>query len=167
VAECVVIVANGSTTLREFWVRKDGPRLGYSREMIRRDGEEYMERRILWLGLCTLRLHKFLSGDRAEPHDHPFWFVTFPLTTYRERVLVADGMTPVIEEYSEVRRFRFHFRPARHAHSVYGDGRPIWTLVITGRRTRKWGFWVDDCTRWIPYDEMGVEYDRHRKEYET
>jgi hypothetical protein len=40
-------------------------------------------------------------------------------------------------------RFSVRFRPALHRHTVVPDPGGAWTLMITGRKTRHWGFWRD------------------------
>ena len=93
-----------------------------------------------------LRLHIFWRGDGdPDPHDHPFDFWTFPLTTYHEMVVGEDG----IERDNTVHRFQWHFRKAEHIHRVVGrvaytprqTGRPFLTLVWASNWKRKWGFW--------------------------
>lgn len=85
-------------------------------------------------------LHKFLrdDDDRAM-HDHPWWFVSIMLAgSYLEHTEAGD-----------VRRRRpsVAFRSATHRHRVEltkdsaGDPIPCWTLFITGRKVREWGFW--------------------------
>lgn len=112
-------------------------------------GEPYLDRFILYIGTGTLRLHKFYRGDDVRaPHDHPWWFYTFPLTSYTEQVFSktyspGDPWTGAVRT---VKRFRFHFRPSAFRHYVIGraDGKkkPFWTFVISGSRERSWGFWV-------------------------
>jgi hypothetical protein len=96
----------------------------------------------VYLGGFTLRLHKFWTGDDARaPHDHPWWFITFPFRGYEE-VVVRDGV--LMHEW--VAAWRPHFRPATYRHIVkMGPGqKPFFTIVISGRRSRAWGFWPSD-----------------------
>ena len=89
-----------------------------------------------WLNIY---LHQFLHDDEDRAlHDHPWWFVSVMLRgKYRE--VVRDRF---IERASP----SIAFRSAEHAHRVVlkrdADNRPVpcWTLVITGRVTRDWGF---------------------------
>lgn len=115
----------------------------------------YMERWILWLpgwtrgedgrlrlsGL-TLRVHKFWRGDDDSAlHDHPWWFWTLPLCTYTERYWDSVCNCELVRE---VKRLRWHFRPAEHRHIVYmpkGRTKPFYTLVVGGGWGRHWGFW--------------------------
>lgn len=122
------------------------------------DGEHdtpYMTR--YWIG--RLRLHIFYRGDAdPDPHDHPWWFITFPLTSYVEEIY-----EPLSGFRSQrvVKRFRFHYRPAEFAHRVLGawagwshvmtPGQRIFTIVWRGSGQRKWGFWRTDCPKWVPW----------------
>lgn len=108
----------------------------------------YLERWILYLGRCTLRLHKFYrpDDDRA-PHDHPWWFVTFPLQGYRELVWIGS-----LTHFNEVPALRPSFRPAVYRHMVTGPEFPVWTFIITGPVKRKWGFWKTP-REFVPYSE--------------
>lgn len=96
----------------------------------------YMTR--VWIG--RLRLHIFHRGDSdPDPHDHPFSFWTFPLTSYVEEVTIDEGV--VHEGFTEtglrrpsvpdgehsysivwqiVPAWRWNFRPAEHTHRVLG-----------------------------------------------
>jgi hypothetical protein len=90
-----------------------------------------------WLNVY---LHQFLHDDEDRAlHDHPWWFISIMLRgKYREMVdneCFVERSSPSIA-----------FRNATHAHRVilkrnYRDEpQPCWTLVITGRVTRDWGF---------------------------
>lgn len=127
-----------------------GMRFGIERHRIQINGVPYQDRYMLCLGLVELRLHKFWRGDNDRaPHDHPWWFITFPFSSYSEWIpyLCATGR---IDEKSWwryesqiVKGWRFHFRPAHYQHIVVTPPKPFWTFVISGRKTREWGFWTD------------------------
>lgn len=120
---------------------------------------KYLHRWIVYVGVVSLRLHKFYRGDTDDAcHNHPWWFVTFPLSPYRERIYVGKGSGT-----RTVKAFRFHYRPAGFRHVVLhgvrrahlqimrGDwasvvaweshDRPFYTLVVSGVRMQQWGFW--------------------------
>lgn len=112
--------------------------------------------------LLNVYLHKFLHDDEDRAlHDHPWWFVSVMLKgEYHE---VVDGYGP-IEENVISRRFpSVVYRPATHAHRVTlstdidGNPWPCWTLVITGRVTRDWGFHCKD--RWVHWKEFTSTVD--------
>ena len=119
-------------------------RLGVSHDLIAVGGEPYLERWILWLGIGTVRLHRFLAGDDDSrgPHDHPWWFVTIPFRGYTELVPDADG----VMTQRSLRAWRPHFRRSSHQHLVEPGRGPgsfdaFYSIVITGPRRRRWGFW--------------------------
>ncbi|MBM4205175.1 MAG: hypothetical protein FJ194_13660 [Gammaproteobacteria bacterium] len=112
--------------------------VGFTHDIIYNDGRPYLERWVLWFG-GTLRLHRFFASDEDRAaHDHPWWFVTLPLTGYGEYLRRGD-----VEQYREVRAWRLHFRTAMFRHRVELLRFPTWTLVLTGRKSREWGFWPD------------------------
>lgn len=95
-------------------------------------GGKYMTR--AWIG--RLRLHIFHRGDEdPDPHDHPWDFWTFPLTSYVEEVLSPIVAQPLqntkeighsgngadgLKTLQIVPAFRWSFRPATHCHRVLG-----------------------------------------------
>lgn len=123
-----------------------GSRYGYQYSPIVVDRRRYMTRHILYLGPICLRLHHFYQGDDARaPHDHPFWFITFPFTSYLEKVPHATPLRLRVMVSEKVQAWRPHFRRATYQHIVEGRAdyshKPFWTLVIAGSPSRVWGFW--------------------------
>lgn len=129
-------------------------RFGFEHSLIQVGGVKYLERWILYLGGCNLRLHKFFRGDDDRaPHDHPFNFWTFPLTSYWEKVPVGKRAGSVGSAGFEhalrnnfVQRWRIHYRPATYQHIVEcpigSHAGPWWTIVFaTYQQGRKWGFY--------------------------
>jgi hypothetical protein len=98
-------------------------------------------------------LHKFMRDDDDRAlHDHPWWFVSAML----------KGQYNEIRENGDRGQVRgapdIAFRKATHRHRVVLDRRPdgsyvpCWTLVITGRTTRTWGFW---CPKgFVPWNQF-------------
>ena len=141
-------------------------RFGIERSTVYIRDEKYLLRYIAYLGPIGLRLHKFYRGDddRAS-HTHPWPFITFPFSTYRERRF-KEGVEIPGPHY--VDRFRFHYRPAAHEHIVVGrvklfehtpgilawwsDFRPFWTFVITGPIVQTWGFYPKPG-KFVPWQE--------------
>lgn len=123
-------------------------RFGFQRDLVHVKGDPYLQRWILWLGI-TIRIHKFYRGDQDRAlHDHPWWFITFPFHSYREDYWDSRTQT---KDNRLVKRFRFHFRPSDHRHIVRKISKgPTWTFVITGWKTREWGFWPGRyCNRFV------------------
>lgn len=80
-------------------------------------------------------LHKFLrSDDDRALHDHPWAFNASILLkgSYIEHTKNGDFLR---------RRGRIYIRRGEYAHRVQLiKGKPVWTLFITGRKVRAWGF---------------------------
>ncbi len=136
-------------------------------------GRRYLDRFIAYFG-GTVRLHKFHRGDDDRaPHDHPWWFVTFPFVSYQERYwFQISEMSKEDQEYAYtdyglgpndwaqcvrvVKAWRFHYRPAKFRHIVLGraDGKdkPFWSLCITGHVRNLWGFWPQEDW-FVPHKE--------------
>lgn len=137
-------------------------RFGVEFSRIGSDAKPYMDRYIAFTPWFTLRAHKIYRGDGETYHDHPFWFVTFPLASYRERACIENPRIPdFFKEVTQiVRAWNFHFRPAVYRHSIQGraDGlaTPFWTLVISGPHERTWGFWPNFGT-FVPWRQYQNE----------
>ena len=119
-------------------------RFGFTHDMVLDNEEPYLERWILWCGV-TLRLHRFLKSDDDRAfHDHPWWFVSLPLAPYVE---ITPAKAP-----KHIKPWRLHFRAAHHRHIVQlGNNRPVRTIILTGPKSREWGFWEGD--RFVHHQE--------------
>ena len=113
-------------------------KFGWTHDLVFDENLPYLERWIIWLGF-TIRLHKFHKGDDDRAfHDHPWWFVTMPFSTYLER-------TPRSNDLVAVKAWRPHFRSAKYRHIVHLIGcKPVWTFIITGSKNSEWGFCEGD-----------------------
>lgn len=87
--------------------------------------------------------HHFSRGD-LDPclHDHPWRFVT---------LILAGGYTEIL---ANGERWRppgtLLYRSATHRHRVVTT-RPAWSVVVTGPRIRRWGFFGARGWRaWFP-----------------
>lgn len=162
---------------RKFFVKMFGQRWGLELSPVsfNSTGERYLDRYILYLGPVNLRLHKFYRGDDLRaPHDHPWWFITFPFKSYTEEVEFCGcfpSLPPTDLNGCDIRTgycnasrrrnrhvgsFRFHYRPAKYRHIVIGraDGstEPFWTFVIAGSVSNRWGFWPKP-DQFVPWRE--------------
>jgi len=127
-----------------------GFRFGFERSPIIHGGSLYMTRYIFYFFSCTLRLHRFMRGDRDRMmHNHPFVFVTFPLASYEE---VYWDAARRCERRRIVKAFRFHFRGLAFRHRVTRPSRvPTWTVVLSGPYRQQWGFFPNPDT-FEPYN---------------
>jgi len=84
----------------------------------------------------SIRLHKwYASDDTRAPHDHAWDFITF---------VIKGSYIDVSNNGEEtMHRFKLKYRKAEHKHSVKID-KPCWTILLTGRPKRNWGFWVNN-----------------------
>ena len=137
------------------------------------DGSPYMTR----LLVGRLRLHIFHRGDGdPDPHDHPWSFWTFPLTSYVEEVTEVDGIDPArwvpYRRRRVVRSWRLHHRASTHTHRVLGrwagrdfnfDAGRIVTFVWRGKGGRRWGFLKtrDGRTCWQHWKEYVLRGGKH------
>lgn len=112
-------------------------------------------------GWINVYLHKFMRDDDDRAlHDHPWWFVSLVIRGwYYERV----------HDRGIVSRFAgsIAFRRATHRHQVMlpreaGTDRPVpcWTIVVTGPRSRTWGFWCPQG--FVPWTEFLDPNDENR-----
>lgn len=132
-------------------------------------------------------IHKFLRDDDDRAlHDHPWWFVSLILKGgYIEMSETDEGKTSMLcrTSVADVRspfwRRCVAFRPATYRHRVAlphgrdGEGVvsadvprvPCWTLIVTGPKSRLWGFWCRDRTtprcapadRFVPWNEWDTD----------
>lgn len=104
----------------------------------------YMRRWTLRLPWFTVRLHHIVLDDVDRAlHDHPWSFVSLVLRgTYDEER--PAGRT-------RRRPGTIAYRRATDLHRVTLATDAVWTLVVTGRHRRTWGFRTDDG--WVPWYE--------------
>ncbi len=100
----------------------------------------------------SLRLHHWLKADDDRAfHDHPWWFLT---------VVLRGGYmddSPVGQDFLYAGSVRF--RRALHQHTVrpYADG--AWTLMVTGPKSRPWGFWKDG--KFVKHNKWFFRFGHH------
>jgi hypothetical protein len=100
----------------------------------RDDGDAYLVRYSLFsCRWFALKVHNILLSDPSCPHDHPWAFITFILRGgYVEHTLSGSkyrGIGSVL------------YRPANYVHRLEVD-KPVWSFVITFKKTRSWGFYT-------------------------
>jgi hypothetical protein len=80
-------------------------------------------------------VHHWLAPDDERAfHDHPWWFITIVV-----RGNYADHSPAGVDH---LRTGSVRLRRALHQHTVVPDARGAWTVVITGPKSRSWGFWL-------------------------
>lgn len=144
--------------------------------LYRSDLGDYMRRWILRTPWGTLRIHNILKSDEGRDfHDHPFSFASFVLRGgYIEHrpgcqcdppsphLSDVDWCAAMMHQICDPNPCRQVFpgevvrRKATDLHRLELD-RPAWTLVITSRYFRMWGF--QTAKGWIPYREYERSYE--------
>jgi hypothetical protein len=100
----------------------------------------------------SLRVHHWLGSDDIRAfHDHPWWFITLVL-----RGAYTDK-NPAGEDH--LRAGSVRYRPALHRHTVVPGDRGAWTVMITGRPVRRWGFWLNGKFR--KANKWFMQYGHH------
>lgn len=121
------------------------------------DGADYMYR---WYILPRNRyfniyLHHMIADDDEIMHDHPWWNIS---------IILKGGYLEWMQSGSRALQVKWRppgsviYRQATDAHRLtlahdYYDMklRGCWSLFITGRIIRKWGFYCP--TGWKPFDD--------------
>ena len=80
----------------------------------------------------------FRSDDKRFMHNHPWYFWTFVLKgSYTD---VSGSMENPIRQIMKAGTLKF--RPANHTHYADVPKGGAWTLLFTGRKKQKWGFFI-------------------------
>jgi hypothetical protein len=96
----------------------------------------YLIRWVFDFYLFSIRIHHWLaSDDQRNMHDHPWGYVTF---------VIRGGYTDV-NPNGRIPLPRWSLRkfPATHQHTTLVNPGGAWTILLTGRDKREWGFWVN------------------------
>jgi hypothetical protein len=136
-----------------LWCRMD--RIAQSRApdvLIGKPDDTYMQR--WWViprnRFFNIYLHHFLrSDDDRALHDHPWLNVSILLHgRYTEHTIAAGG----VNQRAVYSAGAVKFRGARYAHRIELTDGPCWSLFITGRNVRTWGF---HCPAgWRPWQQF-------------
>jgi len=100
----------------------------------------------------SIRVHHWFSHDDSRAfHDHPWWFLTFA---------VKGSYTDVSRQGRDrLRPGSIRYRPALHQHTVYPAPGGCWTILVTGRPRRKWGFYPKG--RFVKANKWFLSYGHH------
>ena len=126
-------------------------------------GELYLRRwRIVQTPWFAIYLHKIATPDKdRDLHDHPWPFLSLVLRGGYDELLRTRAYWPHTPPTQRgVRRgwLSIAFRRATDAHRIVSLHRtPTWTLVLTGRRRRSWGFYTErGFIDWREYLGLGA-----------
>src|ERR1035437_9520510 len=97
----------------------------------------YMRRWLLNLGFISFRVHHWIASDDPRHfHDHPWWFLTF---------VIKGAYTDVSPKGDKrMQAGTVGYRPALHRQTVKVDSGGCWTIMVTGKKSRNWGFWIGE-----------------------
>lgn len=104
-------------------------------------------------------LHKFLKSDNDRSlHDHPWksWSILLKghlVEIYKDGTLTITRRIPL---------FKPIFRTARHTHRLVLYSNTAWTIFSVGKKTREWGFWVNNRNNtkkiFVPWHQYLITY---------
>lgn len=118
----------------------------------------------------SIKLHKIMLSDEDCLHDHPWTFLSIILSGgYWEWAPLCEKVVSANWHMREKLAFkhmligktkkwyrpgRVLFRPAHYRHRLeLPEGKHCWTLVLTGKPFREWGFWTPKgWVEWFKYD---------------
>jgi hypothetical protein len=108
--------------------------------------------------LFSIRIHHILLTDMdRDAHDHPWFFFAFiPKGGYWESW--GHKGEYWLPQRRRVRWFSFHRCTDLHKIEEFLNGKSSWSLFITGRVVRDWGFHTP--TGWVDSDEYIANRDR-------
>jgi hypothetical protein len=100
-------------------------------------------------------LHNFYMGDSGrDPHNHPWkWALSFILTGgYIEERMLENTL---FMYKRRVKPFSLNFIKGNTFHKVEmnPEGLPIWTLFMTFKANKTWGFWSRKDAKFVPHSE--------------
>jgi hypothetical protein len=126
-----------------------GPITLLQRRVIGAEENPLLVRYILFrVSAIGVYLHHLCRSDYDRAlHDHPWPFISVLLSGGYDEVhdQTIDGKVTVVPH----RRGDVLVRPAEWRHRfVLPDGKKAWTLVIVGRRCRRWGFFLPTGWCW-------------------
>jgi len=104
----------------------------------------------------NIYLHRFEGNDDDRAlHNHPWWSVSFLLKgALTENYKTGMWADPV--QHRVIKLFTPYYRSRTHWHQMFlgTEGKPAWTLFITGKKTQDWGFEYPNKHEFTPYREF-------------
>ena len=126
-----------------------GPTVTIRGECFKQRGPLLTRYRLIRSKNFGLFLHHLHRSDVRTPHDHPWWFVS---------LILWGGYVEHSPKHSEGMRGygpgSLLFRGAEWVHRLELV-QPTWTLVLVGKRERKWGFHT--LAGWVYWKDYGYK----------
>lgn len=100
--------------------------------------------------------HMRHDDDDRAPHDHPWWSLSLCLRgVIKEHQMVSPGYIPGSTrrwKINMIRKGDWKWRGTNYVHRLALPEGDAWTLFITGRKVRTWGFW---CPKgFVPWNKF-------------
>ncbi|MES2810037.1 MAG: hypothetical protein V4619_15505 [Bacteroidota bacterium] len=122
----------------------------YKKKIITRaDGAAYLVRySVFSCRWFAVKVHNILLSDPACPHDHPWSFIS---------LIMRGGYVEHTPTGSKVfGAGSLLYRPADYVHRLEVH-QPVWTLVVTFKKTRPWGFYTKNgWVHWRAYNPQNT-----------
>jgi hypothetical protein len=116
------------------------------------EGQVYLRRlRVVTTPWFSLMVHWINEPDTGRwPHDHPWWFASWVVQgEYTEDLYDAPGRLASTKTHQ---RGSIHWMPFELAHRITSISEGLVTVVLTGKRRRRFRFWTPEGK--IPWDKM-------------
>ena len=103
--------------------------------------DPYMKRWCWITPYFSIRIHHWFRGDDDRYyHDHDWNFVCMVLKGWYDDISWNDQDNIHNVTYDRLTAGSIRYRKAEFRHIVQTNG--CWTIVLTGKQVRKFGFWV-------------------------
>ncbi len=133
-------------------------RLMWPERIHHRDGSQLLFRvRVIQTPWAGIYVHHLTSPDTGDLHDHPWNFLSIVVRGGYDEILdPAPADRSVMASWRTWGRWSVHRMRTTSAHRIESVQPGTWTIVVTGRRARRWGFW--HACRWTDWaDYIGAK----------
>lgn len=115
------------------------------------------------MSLARIYLHRFSGPDPGrDMHDHPWPMASLVLKgAYREKL--AEARTPSRYWYVTRRAGTVHRMGLGACHQITKATGPCWTIMLGGRISRPWGFYMPLCG-WVDKDTYEATVRQERRD---
>lgn len=107
----------------------------------------------------SFRIHKWMcSDDTRAYHSHPVNMLVFILSGWYLDEWLDSNNQVHLTIYN-----RFAVRPIRpdYRHIVLLGNKPVWTLLFTWSKPKRWAFWLKNTLKKKQRDRYFIEHGNH------
>lgn len=124
--------------------------------MDKKHGEPYLERYYIFLKQrnsfpFNIFIHRFLKSEPDDMHDHPWNYFTIILSggywEYEKKGDIID------KQWRSPGYFKYYNSKDIHRIELNPNRNNCWTLFIPFKKTRPWGFYVENGEKWVEANE--------------